>query len=272
MLSHAGVEGAAARGRRAGGEDRQGARQRCPSSSTSSCSPARPRARSRSPTCARAAPRTATRSPASAPRRSRPRTRRRSSTPPARPGRPRAACSRTRTCSTRPTPTSTGSSCAAQPPVMFQYLPLAHVLARMVAFVAIEAGGVLAFCSGDTKKLAEEIEEAQPDAHPDRPAPAGEDPHARGRPGGRRGRRQGRDLHARAGHGREGGQGQARGPQGQPDRQGPPRGRRQARAEQGPRRARHRQPGPDHRRGADRHRGDRVLLRLRRARCSRATG
>src|SRR3954470_11196030 len=35
--------------------------------------------------------------------------------------------------------------------VMFQYLPLAHVLARMVAFVCIEVGGVLAFSSGDTK-------------------------------------------------------------------------------------------------------------------------
>ena len=46
--------------------------------------------------------------------------------------------------------------------VMFQYLPLAHVLARMVAFVAIEVGGVLAFSSGDTKKLAEEIKEFNP--------------------------------------------------------------------------------------------------------------
>ena len=45
---------------------------------------------------------------------------------------------------------------------MFQYLPLAHVLARMVAFVAIEVGGVLAFSSGDTKKLAEEIKEFNP--------------------------------------------------------------------------------------------------------------
>jgi long-chain acyl-CoA synthetase len=46
--------------------------------------------------------------------------------------------------------------------VMFQYLPLAHVLARMVAFVAIEVGGVLAFSSGDTKKLAEEIKAFNP--------------------------------------------------------------------------------------------------------------
>ena len=47
-------------------------------------------------------------------------------------------------------------------PVIFQYLPLAHVLARMVAFVALETGGVLAFSSGDTKKIAGEILEAAP--------------------------------------------------------------------------------------------------------------
>ena len=68
------------------------------------------------------------------------------------------------------------------------------------------------------------------DPHPDRPAPAGEDPHARDQRRGRRGRRQGRDLQARAGDRREGRQGQARGPQGQPVRQAPPRRRRQARA------------------------------------------
>ena len=126
------------------------------------------------------------RSRASAPRRSRPRTRRRSSTRPAPPARPRAACSRTRTCSTRPTPTSTGSSCAASPPVIFQYLPLAHVLARMVAFVALDTGGVLAFWSRRHEEARRGDQGVQPDAHPDRPAPAGEDPHARGRPGGGR--------------------------------------------------------------------------------------
>jgi long-chain acyl-CoA synthetase len=47
-------------------------------------------------------------------------------------------------------------------PVIFQYLPLAHVLARMVAFVAVETGGVLCFASGDTTKLAEEIRAAEP--------------------------------------------------------------------------------------------------------------
>ena len=105
----------------------------------------------------------------------------------------------------------------------------------------------------------------QADAHPDRPAAAGEDPHPRRRHRRRGRRREGGDLHARAGHGREGGQGQARGPLGQPARQGPPRGRRQARALEGPQRARPQRPGADHRRRADRRRGDRVLLRLRRA-------
>jgi long-chain acyl-CoA synthetase len=47
-------------------------------------------------------------------------------------------------------------------PVLFQYLPLAHVLARMVAFVGLDTGGVLAFSSGDTKKLPAEIKEAAP--------------------------------------------------------------------------------------------------------------
>ena len=49
-----------------------------------------------------------------------------------------------------------------EPPVIFQYLPLAHVLARMVSFVALETGGTLAFWGGDTKKLAADIAEAKP--------------------------------------------------------------------------------------------------------------
>ena len=48
------------------------------------------------------------------------------------------------------------------PPVIFQYLPLAHVLARMVSFVALDTGGTLAFWSGTTAKLAEDIGEAKP--------------------------------------------------------------------------------------------------------------
>src|SRR4051794_12393835 len=48
------------------------------------------------------------------------------------------------------------------PPVIFQYLPLAHVLARMVSFVALDTGGTLAFWSGDTKNLAQDIGAAEP--------------------------------------------------------------------------------------------------------------
>ena len=48
------------------------------------------------------------------------------------------------------------------PPVIFQYLPLAHVLARMVSFVTLETGGTLAFWGGDTKGLAADIAEAAP--------------------------------------------------------------------------------------------------------------
>ncbi|RKQ87247.1 long-chain acyl-CoA synthetase [Solirubrobacter pauli] len=48
------------------------------------------------------------------------------------------------------------------PPVIFQYLPLAHVLARMVSFVCLDVGGTLAFWGGDTKSLAADIAEAKP--------------------------------------------------------------------------------------------------------------
>jgi long-chain acyl-CoA synthetase len=49
-----------------------------------------------------------------------------------------------------------------QPYVYFQYLPLAHVLARMVAIVGIDTGGTLAFWSGDAKRIVEDIAEAAP--------------------------------------------------------------------------------------------------------------
>src|SRR3954470_21035308 len=52
------------------------------------------------------------------------------------------------------------------PPVIFQYLPLAHVLARMVSFVALDTGGTLAFWSGDTKNLGQEIGPAEPTPTP----------------------------------------------------------------------------------------------------------
>ena len=151
-------------------------------------------------------------------------------------------------------------------PVIFQYLPDVYVLARMVSFVALDTGGTLAFWGGDTKNLAADIAEAKPTHVPTVPRLL-EKIHTRvvGTRGRGR-RREGDDLHARARERREGGEGQARGAQ---RRAGPPppaRRGRPAGAAQGARRARPQRPGPDHRRGADRRRGDRVLLRLRRAR------
>ena len=152
-----------------------------------------------------------------------------------------------------------------KPPVIFQYLPLAHVLARMVSFVTLETGGTLAFWGGDTKNIAKDIAEAEPTHIPTVPRLL-EKIHTRvsAAPRPRAGRRP-RSSPARW-RPAQGRQGQARGPQGRHARQGPPRRRRQARALEGPRRARAQRPGPDHRRGADQRRGDRVLLRLRRAR------
>jgi long-chain acyl-CoA synthetase len=48
------------------------------------------------------------------------------------------------------------------PPTIYNYLPFAHVLARMVEFVTIDTGGVLAFWSGDSKKIAADIAEINP--------------------------------------------------------------------------------------------------------------
>jgi long-chain acyl-CoA synthetase len=50
----------------------------------------------------------------------------------------------------------------ASPPVLFQYLPLAHVLARMVSIVGLDTGGTLAFWSGDAKRIVEDIAAAAP--------------------------------------------------------------------------------------------------------------
>jgi long-chain acyl-CoA synthetase len=67
------------------------------------------------------------------------------------------------------------------PPVIFTYLPLAHVLARMVSFVALDT----AACSRSraaTRRTSPRTSRAASRPHPDRAAPAGEDPHARDRP------------------------------------------------------------------------------------------
>jgi long-chain acyl-CoA synthetase len=48
------------------------------------------------------------------------------------------------------------------PPVIFLYLPLAHVLARLTAFVALATGGTLVFWSGDRDPLVDELALAAP--------------------------------------------------------------------------------------------------------------
>jgi long-chain acyl-CoA synthetase len=46
--------------------------------------------------------------------------------------------------------------------VIFLFLPLAHVLARLTQLVALDVGGTLAFWSGDSTKLIDDLAHAQP--------------------------------------------------------------------------------------------------------------
>jgi long-chain acyl-CoA synthetase len=46
--------------------------------------------------------------------------------------------------------------------VVFMFLPLAHVLARMTQMVALDVGGTIAFSSGDTSRLVEDIGATRP--------------------------------------------------------------------------------------------------------------
>ena len=48
------------------------------------------------------------------------------------------------------------------PVVIFLFLPLAHALARIVQFVSLDVGGTLAFWSGSTKQLLEDIAATRP--------------------------------------------------------------------------------------------------------------
>ena len=162
------------------------------------------------------------------------------------------------------TRTSTGSS--LNEPVIFQYLPLAHVLARMVSFVALDTGGTLAFWGGDTKNLAADIAEAKPTHIPTVPRLL-EKIHTRvvgtaAAAGGAKAAIFTRALATGEKVAKAKREGAASAcSTARASKRGRPAG-----AEQGARRARPQRPGPDHRRGADRRRGDRVLLRLRRAR------
>jgi long-chain acyl-CoA synthetase len=47
-------------------------------------------------------------------------------------------------------------------PVVFMFLPLAHVLARVVQFVTLKVGGELAYWGGDAKKLLADIKDVSP--------------------------------------------------------------------------------------------------------------
>jgi long-chain acyl-CoA synthetase len=57
-----------------------------------------------------------------------------------------------------------------RPPfTLFMFLPLAHVLARVVEMVALQGGGTLAFWSRDPKRLVEDVAAAQPTHFPSVP-------------------------------------------------------------------------------------------------------
>ena len=53
--------------------------------------------------------------------------------------------------------------------VIFMFLPLAHVLARVTELVALDVGGTLAFWSGDPKRLLEDIAASAPTHFPSVP-------------------------------------------------------------------------------------------------------
>src|ERR1035437_431766 len=47
-------------------------------------------------------------------------------------------------------------------PVVYQFLPLAHVFARVIQTVVLDVGGTLVFWSGDSKRIVADLAEAQP--------------------------------------------------------------------------------------------------------------
>jgi long-chain acyl-CoA synthetase len=55
------------------------------------------------------------------------------------------------------------------PATLFMFLPLAHALARVVQIVSIDVGGTLAFWSGDSRKLVEDVAAARPTHFPSVP-------------------------------------------------------------------------------------------------------
>ena len=55
------------------------------------------------------------------------------------------------------------------PATLFMFLPLAHALARVVQMVALDMGGTLAFWSGDSRKLVDDVAAARPTHFPSVP-------------------------------------------------------------------------------------------------------
>jgi long-chain acyl-CoA synthetase len=55
------------------------------------------------------------------------------------------------------------------PATLFMFLPLAHALARVVQMVSIQIGGTLAFWSGDSRRLVEDVGAARPTHFPSVP-------------------------------------------------------------------------------------------------------
>ena len=54
-------------------------------------------------------------------------------------------------------------------PIVFMFLPLAHVLARVVQFVALKVGAEIAFWGGDSAKLLDDLREVRPTHFPSVP-------------------------------------------------------------------------------------------------------
>jgi long-chain acyl-CoA synthetase len=55
------------------------------------------------------------------------------------------------------------------PATLFMFLPLAHALARLVQMVSLDVGGTLAFWSGDSRKLVDDVAAARPTHFPSVP-------------------------------------------------------------------------------------------------------
>ena len=58
---------------------------------------------------------------------------------------------------------------ADEDPVVFMFLPLAHVLARVVQMVSLKVGGEIVYWSGDPARLLEDIKDARPTHFPSVP-------------------------------------------------------------------------------------------------------